>query len=246
MWHPANCFFRPNKIMPGYKRKRTFKGRKSRKSRKSRAVRRYRPRLNRIGSVTGMPQSRVTSMRYAELLNVTSTTGIVGAQVYRANSLFDPNFSLGGHQPIGYDLMTQQYNHYCVIGSKITATVTDASDSKVNPQVCGIVLTDEATVPYANINSYIESKKGTWRAIQGGASRPTTVKSWFSAKKFFNIKDVKDNVGRIGAGIGSNPTEGSYYVFWTATQNGTTNTFYVQFVIDYTVLWFEPKDAVES
>jgi len=39
--------------------------------------------------------------------------------VFRANSLYDPNYTGGGHQPNGFDQLIAAYNHFTVISSKI-------------------------------------------------------------------------------------------------------------------------------
>jgi hypothetical protein len=48
----------------------------------------------------------------------------VGAGVqYASNSIFDPNLTATGHQPLSHDQWSQFYQHYLVMGSKITIKV---------------------------------------------------------------------------------------------------------------------------
>lgn len=73
-----------------------------------------------------MPPSLVTKHRYVERLTLynENTTGITGNEVaFRLGSLFDPNFTGGGHQPWGYDQMVLLYQQYQVYKVKVAVRV---------------------------------------------------------------------------------------------------------------------------
>jgi len=72
-------------------------------------------------------------MKYSDRLDFQVTSGLTGHYVYRGNSLFDPDYSSGGHQPSGYNFWKQAYDRYRVFASRIkihlisTTTASGAS-----------------------------------------------------------------------------------------------------------------------
>lgn len=219
------------------------KARRGYKPKKRRATYKLAPRM---GVTSGIPRNRVSTMRYSDLYTLTSTTGVIAYQIMNANSVYDPDATGVGHQPISYDIMAQLYNHYTVIGSKVKVEFIDSGASSDSPGVCGVFLHDEDASPYSSVDSFQEARKGQSKVIQGGHSRPIVVHGKFSAKKFFNIKDIKDNISRIGAGIASNPSDRGCFIIWYATADGSTNTMTARVTVDYLVSWSEPKEPVES
>jgi len=87
--------------------------RRSKKGR--RAPRRWkksgRKTVNVNRALSPIPQRFITKLKYAG----TVTTGANGAWALRLNSLFDPDATGTGHQPYGYDQLSQLYNRYRVI-----------------------------------------------------------------------------------------------------------------------------------
>jgi len=53
-------------------------------------------------------------MRYSDIFSITVAGGLSAEYIYRANSLFDPDRTSTGHQPLGFDTMAQAYSHYRV------------------------------------------------------------------------------------------------------------------------------------
>jgi len=80
------------------------------------------PRLRLERNVFGFPKRLVTKLRYAagEGLFMSSVTGSVAKYVFSCNSIFDPDRTSTGHQPLYHDTYQAIYDHYAVIESKIT------------------------------------------------------------------------------------------------------------------------------
>lgn len=148
-------------------------------------------------------------------------------------------------QPMGWDQWVQLYNHYVVLGSKIT--VTFAPMVSANPIVCGVYLTDAPALPYASYSQFIEAGRGMHKLITP-ESKPVTTMSRYSAKKFYNVKDVKDNLDRLGNTTTANPFESAYYHVWlqSADKQTTSAIVYAIITVEYTVLFSEPKDLPAS
>jgi len=70
-------------------------------------------------------------MDYVEIVTLTSgNTGLTGTEyVFRLNSLYDPNFTAGGHQPYGFDQFNTVYNKYKVTGVSIEVMFVNAAEN---------------------------------------------------------------------------------------------------------------------
>lgn len=232
--------------MPPYrKRKRTFR----KKPYTKRARRPYRSIIKRnrfAGVPSGMPKQRRAFLRYCEQINITSTAGALATNVFRANGVFDPNHTGIGHQPMGFDQWAGLFNHYIVVGSKISIAMTSADTSNTNPSVFGVYLTDSTTVPYTDWTEFKEAKKGSQRTVQGGRTSTPRCGTKFSAKKFYNVTDIKDNVARLGASITATPSEQALYCVYYQLINLQTITQSFTVTIDYIVDFSEPRDLAQS
>jgi len=71
------------------------------------------------------PIKLVARLRYSEHLTLTTgAAGIAAVNQFRLNSLFDPNLTGAGHQPLGYDQITPLYNKYKVNAVKVSVIWT--------------------------------------------------------------------------------------------------------------------------
>lgn len=219
-----------------YKKSRKYKKRKPRRKGYRSLVSNYAP--------SGVSTTRIANMRYVEEITINSLTGLMGTHVFSANSIYDPNVTGAGHQPMGHDTWATLYNHYVVLGSKITVKIAPKSQNSTS--VVGVYLSDAATPAYSNSNQYQEARKGSQRMISIEQGKPVTVVSKLSTKKFFNVTDVKDNLDRLGAVIGVTPVEQAYYTIWCQGKSGINADYSVIAQIDYIVAFSEPKDLSAS
>jgi len=78
------------------------------------------------------PPQLFVKLRYTDFLSSSADnlTGLTGSETaYRLNSLFDPYFSAGGHQPLGFDQLTPIYGQYTVYKVDVQVRVTSYSGS---------------------------------------------------------------------------------------------------------------------
>ena len=81
----------------------------------------YRKRKLISNTLSPMPCSFATKLTYSSNVSINpGAAGTPAAYVYRANGLYDPDLTGGGHQPRGYDQFTPMYNHWTVVGAKVT------------------------------------------------------------------------------------------------------------------------------
>lgn len=109
--------------MPKRYRKSTS-GRRTRRPTYRKRMPRRRPSSAMALSVKRMPSlfpdAALVTFRYSVLEVQALTKDLLTHFTYRLNSLYDPEFKLGGGQPMGFDQWAALYNRYVVYGGKIT------------------------------------------------------------------------------------------------------------------------------
>lgn len=221
------------------------------KKRRPRRRRYYKRRRSATGPLNVIPKQLVKKFKYATDVSIDPDgVGGMASYIIRANSLYDPEYALGGHQVYGFDqYVPTLYNHVCVLGSKITCVFSSgnpANYSAANNIICGISLRDDAV---AITNSSLVREQGgysTWTMITNQtAPKKRTMK--YSAKKFHNVKDVKDNK-QLCHDSQSNPEEEAFFHVWAApcaTNVDALNTT-VQIIVEYIAVLQEPNTFGQS
>lgn len=212
---------------------------------------RYRKRARLITkSLNPLPMNQTVSLRYVE--NIDLAPGAVGAAakyVWRCNGPYDPNMTGVGHQPMFWDTYANMYNHAVVIGAKIRAKVWSESSNTTYGSMVGIKIDDDATISQ-NVMTVMELKDPLFkvrmmRTNAGGNQAVANITHTYSPKKFFGIKDIKDNRENIGSLTNTTPSEQAYWVlFWQHVDGSTTFTSNLKgyVIIDYIISFSEPKD----
>lgn len=221
--------------------------------RKKRTYKRRATRARRVRRLpsSGVGASKIVKLRYVDTFTLASAVaGVAHAKVFRANSIQDPDYSGIGHQPLGHDEWVPFYNHYNVIGSKITARfISEAESGSAAAAHCGIMLKDNVTLVTDPL-SLLEQANSRYNIVTSANAQQASknIVKTFSCKKFFGIKDVGDNRTVVGASFGSIPVEEAYFhVFVSPIQTGTSVANQSVIVtIDYIVQLTERKTLIRS
>jgi len=236
-----------------YSRKRKTYKRKS--YRKRRGITRTGP--GRIVAATnnqtglGMPTNKIVRMRYADGIMLTIPTGgTFNEALWNASSIYRPRYPTGGHQPLGHDQWAFFYNHYVVLGCTATVTISHVLGLPGRAIACCLMV-DDGVTSQPLWQPVVETGRCAWTLINPGSSigsehNQKSLKAYFSTKKFFNLKDVADNLDRLGSVFEQNPADGAFFrVLLGTADNLTANqdtSFEITVTLDYTVLLSEPKD----
>lgn len=218
----------------------TFKKAIKKAAKRSRAIKRRQP-VVAIGREINhaFPRMMKFTHRYTEVFSLTSSTGIPNVVNFSANGMFDPNVTGGGKQPMAFDNMTALYNHYCVVGSKITVKCTPISTT--NPAAFfGIYINDNTTAVPTSSSAYLANTSSYVIMPTGGSLTKSLGAKW-SARKMFG-RGVLANTDLQGTSA-ANPAEQSYFTLFFAALDEASNTG-AAFVVDieYIAIWKEPKD----
>lgn len=192
-----------------------------------------------------LPTRNIKKFRYIQDVSLNPTTGLAADVTFSANGMFQPIITsgfLGNHQPYGFDQFMAQYNFYIVVGSKITVTWTlgQPGDSVTNNIICGVFLKDDLTI-LTDPLLLRENGHSRWITITDAKQPRRTVKK-FSAKRFFNVKDIKDNAEFAGS-ADSNPLQSAYFHLWAASTapNVDASVVLANVMIEYIAVLQEPN-----
>jgi len=221
--------------------------RRKKYGKKSYKRRTYRKRSNRTALLKSpMPRKFVTKLRYAEHgLSVDPGAGLNGVYIFRANDLFDPNYSSTGHQPRGFDQLMPMYNHFTVLGSKATFHICNPADAAFYTTY--LTLQGEPTIQLNPIDM-LERQDVTTRQLGSKSTNAvTTMTKSFSTKKFFSRSNIMDD-NDLRGDVGNSPAELAYYHFGAVEADGVGDPgpIYFTVIIDYIVAFHETNDVGSS
>lgn len=157
------------------------------------------------------PAKITARLRYSQTVSMNPVMGLTARNLFRANSIFDPDATGGGHQPYGHDTYETIYNHYNVRSATITVTPTQSTDG-----IFGITLADDGTVE-GDYNTVREQKNTVVGVITEGGT-PTTLTQYFNVNRSFDVPFQKSTSAQFGA----TPSEQMFFHVWV---EGPTSTF---------------------
>lgn len=252
-------------------RRRTFIRRRTVTRRTYRRSGRYGKRraFKRYGRVTtrqnklAFSRSQLVRLRYCQQVTLNPNADSGAYIVYSANGPQSPNISNStgvsttlAHQPYGWDQWSAIYNDYIVLGSKITVTAgaPNSTNQSSAAGILGVLLSDSPS-PYSVTTSagatvQMESGRCAFKQFNSnGNGKPVILSKKFSAKKFWNVSKLKDNVVRLGAAVSATPNEQAYYhlSFYSNDESISTSAGpYCWVAIDYILLFSGPADLQAS
>ncbi len=195
----------------------------------------------------GMPDSKWVRLRYATTITLNAPgVGITGHN-FRCNSLFDPDETGVGHQPMHWDQVIIPYEKYTVYGSKIRMTQVKSQATVLTPGIFGIFLDDNTTRTYTNAPAILESnqRSSKWSTTSGLEQIGRSVSIGFSAKKFFGVTNL-DGSNFKTASV-SNPVDDAIYHCWVANIGGNDPSSAVFLIeIEYLAKLGEKKFVAQS
>jgi hypothetical protein len=239
------------------KRKYTTKKRMTKSRKYTRRKRRY-TRYRKPLILGGIPDSKVCRLRYCEFVKLDADaagSAVAVQHTFNANSVYDPNQSGTGHQPMGYDEMAAQYNHYVVLGSKITVHFdNDVDNVQLAGQYCFLRLDDAVPATNDNLVAMMERSASNiaYKPRNVDTNKAITLTKTFSCKKFFGI-NKNDGVGTrddlAALTNGANPAEGAYFTCGVVCSRTTTTNppvILARVTIDYIVKFYEKNLQPQS
>lgn len=214
--------------------------------RKRRATPRRKPRVTTL-----LKNKTNAHLRYVTSIALDAGAAGITNHVFRANSVFDPDESGVGHQPLMFDEYTVLYEQYRVLSAKIKITPVPVDTGNHIPCLYGVYRDPDTSLTYSDGMAIIEDKrnKGGWGFA--GFNSYVSPTNQISRTTTFNAKrDMSPNAANNSIPTGSNPNTQEfdyYFQVWAASFQGNDPghvNFLVQ--IDYIVEFSDPKHVNQS
>lgn len=187
-------------------------------------------------------------LRYSHRADLDTAIASLNTTVLRGAGAFDPDFAIGGHQPLGFDQWSALYQRYRVVSCKITADfLSEAIDTPFDgciPFVCATETSSAFTFP----DTYMEqpySKAGIMLRHSGISSTRITM----------NVKtaDFEGDSGALfdkdyTADIGGLPTRDWFYHVGAVNSDPSALTLdcKVHCILEYTIRFYDREDLLQS
>lgn len=213
-----------------------------------------------------------TKLRYATRVEFVPTGTTIVAKTFLANGLYDPDTTLGGHQPRGFDEFMAAYTTFTVQGSKAscsfmyegydgpsvaatagnlgkTVTARDFTEPEpaLTPMICGMHKGTDA-IGAGTGQDQIEKDRTVWTFING-QSQHGVLRNSLSVGEFFGKHALTGAEGYTGTASGD-PTEQVYWSVWCGRVSDdypAEKTKVIGYmVIEYDVIFTEPKSLSQS
>jgi len=193
------------------------------------------------------PATIVKRLRYSTTFALGTTAGaITSTYVFRANDLFDPDFTGTGHQPMGFDQLMVWYNHFAVVSAKIRVVCKNTTSSTA-PTVC--LRVDANSSPLTVIDQIVEFGGCVTEDLEG--------KGGYGANKILelgcNICKLQ-GVSRsaltadpsLRGSAAASPTEVTYFHITCWDTAAGTSLLECDVILEQVAQFMEPRDMTES
>lgn len=166
-----------------------------------------------------------------EKLSWTQASGALGDNIYRGNSLFDPDLTGTGGQPNGFDQWAAFYASYTVLGSKCeVTTIVNGGTGGPNTNRFGITPTNFSSAFGVSSQEQVEeqpytvSKEAIMGAVGIGQAK---AQQYMSTAKIMGVVrpyvQISDSASAL---VSANPTNQWYWHVWNYTPSGDTQSLF--------------------
>lgn len=204
--------------------------------------RRLKPTSLNLRSPNVVPDVMRVKLKYDTFVSFAGAAGVAFDNVY-VNSLFDPDYTGTGNQPLGYDEWSNFYGRYRVNGMSIN--VSGVNTNSTNPLFIAVWPSLNSSTP-ASTSSVLSLPYVKYRTTgQSSGNARIFVKNYMSVKKMFGYKSI-DQEDDFTAGTGASPTNLMYFHVYGYSTSGSVPTFQGIVSITYYVEFYDRNQLAIS
>lgn len=187
-----------------------------------------------------MPKLLTSTLSYSEVVALPSALGSgLGSYTMLCNGMYDPNNTGTGHQPMYFDQLMAIYDHYHVIHSKCTWTITGS----VNAYFCAFI-DDDTSITTTTWPSAAERPGCNVKAFMPGGQAPLTFTQYWSADKAFGKGSLVDP--ELQGTSTADPLEIQTFNLFVFEPTGNGQSWSVNVKIEYTAQFSELRSMTMS
>lgn len=169
-----------------------------------------------------------------------TTAGGTGYLYFRGNSVYDPDYAVGGGQPQFYDQLAVLYQRYFVHASQIDVHLTTTDDV---PYTCVLVGANNATA--LTTPQFCEFSGAVVRHLGHLDNTSTRMTLSTSAKRMLQLMNPQDNPNASSA---TNTDPALFWLWWVQYTNTDGGNCAIHYTvrITYDVEFYELKNVVDA
>lgn len=184
-----------------------------------------------------------TKLRYRQKIALTASTTFQ-YNVFRLNSVYDPDYTGVGGQPMGFDQLAGLYNKFTVYGCKARITCTQAGSI---PTTC--VMAPQKVVTYGSATPDELQERRLSVSKHCTTERPVTLTRYYPMSGLFGIpkKDIIGDEGDFAGSSSASPAKNFYLLVGQQPVDSTSGTIvYFDIELTYYLKAFENKALARS
>jgi len=200
-------------------------------------------------NLSAFPLRIKRTLRYAQTNVIDVPNFGTSAQVFRANSLFDPDFTGTGHQPNGFDQLMVAYNHFTVVSARIEVRVVQAGTGggSIEPGAIVVGYSDTGTfmASQADYATCVEKRNVMATGFYGVA---TSTGNAFVLRGALNVARLLGKteqqiveMANLRGNASANPVEGYFFELGLFSFSFNPGAITVVSTIEYDAVFTEPK-----
>jgi len=186
----------------------------------------------------GFSDQCFVKLKYSQDIHVNDGVSTSKYYTFRGNSLYDPDLSGIGHQPLYFDQYALIYSKYRVLGAKITLRAINGLSA-----VAQYLILEAGTEQNIsnNITRLLEqSRSAIAKIVPAASQQPTFIKKYCSTRKACGLTKAQMADQDYGADTTASPNQLWYYNLIVASINGSSAAdLYIMVSIVYYVQFFD-------
>lgn len=200
-------------------------------------------------SLNPFPGTKWVVHRYSDRVSFAAVAQPGAGQGYqfRANSLYDPDATGGGHQPMFRDECAAQYSSYTVLASQIKLTIPNRKDHDV--PIWFSLVTDDTATAETNRTQLWETRKNWLVTTPSLRNNNITMRATFDAAKILKTSRkaiLADDTFKTGKD--TDPNRAWYFYFWYQPLSAVDSLLALDIVIEmsFVTLWRDKRPPTIS
>lgn len=180
--------------------------------------------LSFVNGISGFPDSLRTTLKYHQDIGISSASGAVAGNTFRANSLYDPDETGTGHQPMYFDQLAAVYGRYQVVASTIRVCFTPVTETAGTSDWLFGIVGQSTNGLSSNPNTLCEAGHSCYKVVNGRVGGPNqcTLYLKYTPEACLGVTHKDTDVGAL---VSTNPDQSYKLIPWGAdmSASGTTN-----------------------
>lgn len=198
-------------------------------------------------SVSPIPLQYRTRMKYVQTFKILADAGADYAiNLFRLNSIYDPDESGVGHQPYGHDTLAPLYNNYRVYKAHATAELVVGTYAALECKPIIGFIACPALPTITNFSHLLELPKSKWKQVDANTRK---VKGTYTMAKILGVTaNQYKSDDLFMANMGGNPAAVAYLGVYAGMPIGSqpVNDWYITVTLIQYVEFLVPKLQVQS